>query len=48
MHKTNAFLLLLYSHLAPNFISSIGHNARINEQSLAGGFFAAQREKGDR
>jgi hypothetical protein len=22
-------------------------NARINEQSLAGGFFAAQREKGD-
>jgi hypothetical protein len=23
-------------------------NARINEQSLAGGFFAAQREKGDR
>jgi hypothetical protein len=24
------------------------HNARINEQSLAGGFFAAQREKGDR
>jgi len=24
------------------------YNARINEQSLAGGFFAAQREKGDR
>jgi len=23
-------------------------NARINEQSLAGGFFAAQREKDDR
>jgi hypothetical protein len=23
-------------------------NARINEQSLAGDFFAAQREKGDR
>jgi hypothetical protein len=24
------------------------YNARINEQSLAGDFFAAQREKGDR
>jgi hypothetical protein len=31
-------MTLLYSSL----------NARINEQSLAGGFFAAQREKGDR
>jgi hypothetical protein len=31
------------------FIPSLySHNARINEQSLAGGFFAAQREKGDR
>jgi hypothetical protein len=26
---------------------SFTYNARINEQSLAGDFFAAQREKGD-
>jgi hypothetical protein len=47
MHKTNAFLLLLYSHLAPNFISSIGHNARLTAQMFDGGFFAFLCKKGD-
>jgi len=34
--------------MIPSLITYLPYNARINEQSLAGGFFAAQREKGDR